>query len=328
MNRLVNEHRFAAMGTRVHVVVVGGPAELALRAGHRIDQLEQAWSRFRADSEISRLNTAGGRPVEVGHETWVLLSKACQAWRLSQGAFDPTVLEAMEANGYDRSFGQLGASPATTPRTPVRGAGCAGIELDDRRRSVRLPAGVGIDPGGIGKGLAADMVAAEMMRSGASGVLVNIGGDLVALGEPPAGEHWVVEIDEATICPVPLCAVRIERGGLATSVTTRRRWASSDGDRHHLVDPATGESTPGPTVLVSALACEGWVAEVTTKAHMVGRVSPALGSVPALTLDTEGRMESHAGFHEHLVGVEMPGPDEAENAEENDVEEEAEAVAS
>lgn len=306
MSRLLTDRRFAAMGTRVHVIVVGGSTDLAFRAGERIDELEQRWSRFRADSEVTSLNAAGGRPFDVGHDTWVLVSKACQAWRLSEGAFDPTVLEAMEANGYDRPFDELVAAPAVATRPPAAAAGCGDIELDGRRRSIRLPEGVRIDPGGIGKGLAADLVAAEIMRAGAAGVLINIGGDLVALGEPPDGDQWVVEIDEPSVCPVPLSTVRFERGGLATSVTTRRRWASRGGDRHHLVDPATGESTSGGTVLASALACEGWLAEITTKAHMVGRVSSALASVPALVLDADGRLEAHAGFHDHLVGIETP----------------------
>ncbi len=306
MGAPTTERRFAAMGTRVHVIVVGGPSRLAVRACQRIDELEQRWSRFRADSELSRLNAADGRPVEVSHDTWVLVSKACQAWQLSQGAFDPTVLGAMEANGYDRSFDELGPR-VPAGRQPTAAVGCRDIELDDRRRSIRLPHGVRLDPGGIGKGLAADLVAAELMRSGAAGALVNIGGDMVALGEPPDGDQWVVEIDEPTVCPVPLSTVRFRRGGLATSVTTRRRWSSPDGDHHHLVDPATGDCTRTPTVLASALACEGWLAEITTKAHIVGRVSPALASVPALVLDMAGRLEAHAGFHEHLVDLELSG---------------------
>lgn len=310
MAELITERRFAAMGTRVHMIVVGAPSELVFRASRRIDELEQRWSRFRADSELSRLNAAGGHPVEVSHDTWVLVSKACQAWRLSRGAFDPTVLEAVEANGYDRPFDEVVACPPPADRPAAASAGCRDIELDDRRRSIRLPHGVRLDPGGIGKGLAADLVAAELMRSGATGTLVNIGGDMVALGEPPDGDEWVVEIDEPTVCPVPLSTVRFRRGGLATSVTTRRRWSTPDGDRHHLVDPATGESTRTPAVLASALACEGWLAEITTKAHIVGRVSPALASVPALVLDRDGRMEAHAGFHEHLVDVEASQPEE------------------
>ena len=91
MSTLVTERRFAAMGTRVHVIVVGGSNDLAFRVGERIDELEQRWSRFRADSELCALNAAAGSEVEVSHDTWVLVSKACQAWRLSRGAFDPTV---------------------------------------------------------------------------------------------------------------------------------------------------------------------------------------------------------------------------------------------
>ena len=307
------ERRFAAMGTRVHVIVSGGPADLVLRARDRIDQLEQRWSRFRATSEIAELNRSAGRPVVVSRDTWVLVSRAVQAWHLSGGVFDPTVLDAMEANGYDRTFARVPSGPAAAPvpvgKQTVPAAGCAGIELDDRIRSVRLPEGVRIDPGGIGKGLAADMVAAELVRAGARGALVNLGGDMVAAGEAPLGDRWVVEVEESTICPVPLATVAFERGGLATSVTTRRRWAGADGERHHLVDPASGAPTRTGTVLATALACEGWLAEIAATARVVGRVSPALASVPSLVLSGDGRLEAHGGFHHHLVGLGSAGPD-------------------
>jgi thiamine biosynthesis lipoprotein len=215
----------------------------------------------------------------------------------------------MDANGYDRPFAELISAPAVAVRPPQATPGCGEIELDDRRRSIRLPQGVRIDPGGIGKGLAADMVAAEIMRAGAAGVLVNIGGDMVALGQPPEGDTWAVVVDEPTVCPMPLTTVTLDRGALATSVTTRRRWATDDGDRHHLIDPRTGGSTAAEIVLVSALACEGWLAEIATKAHVVGRVSPALASVPALVLHADGRLEAHAGFHEHMADLDLaPAP--------------------
>ena len=172
--RLVTERRFAAMGTRVHIIVVGGPGDLAFTAGERIDELERRWSRFRADSEVSRLNEAGGEPVAVSHDTYLLVQRACQAWHLSDGAFDPTILPSLEAAGYRDSFDAVWADASLDGRAPA--PGCAGIELDDRAVTVRLPAEVRFDPGGIGKGLAADLVTGLLMRHGARGALVSIGG--------------------------------------------------------------------------------------------------------------------------------------------------------
>ena len=90
----VAELTFRAMGSDAHVIVVGGPADGATRARARIDELEQRWSRFIADSEISVLNRNAGQFVEVSDDTRLLIERAIEAWRISGGSFDPTVLGA------------------------------------------------------------------------------------------------------------------------------------------------------------------------------------------------------------------------------------------
>lgn len=308
---LVVERRFAAMGTRVHLVVnyaglasgsgQGKANDLVGDAARRIDQLEGAWSRFRVDSEVIRLNLAEGRALEVSHDTYLLIQRACQAWHLSDGVFDPTVLKALELNGYDRSFETLSSDGATP--NPVGGPtpGCSGIELDDRGLTVRLPVGVGFDPGGIGKGLAADIVAAQVMRGGATGVLVGIGGDVVALGRAPTADGgWTIEINEPTIYTSPLATMSFAEGAVATSVTTRRSWVTGGERRHHLIDPTTGRSHAGEVLLATSVACEGWLAEITTKAHVCEHVSPAPASVPALVLIIDGRLEARSGMEYYL----------------------------
>ena len=147
----MNELAFRAMGSDAHVIVVGGPIDGATRARARIDELEQRWSRFIADSEISVLNANAGQFVEVSDDTRLLVDRAIEAWRISGGSFDPTVLGAMIRAGYDRSFDKLGEAPSAGVSALL--LGCTDIEITDR--SVCLPAGTGFDPGGIGKGLAA-----------------------------------------------------------------------------------------------------------------------------------------------------------------------------
>ena len=164
------------MGSDAHVVVVGGPADL-----------EGRWSRFLPDSEISELTRRTGEWVRLSPDTVLLVERALEAWRLTVGRFDPTVLGAVIRAGYDRSFEAL--DPSRAGGSPLT-VGAAGIEVDGDR--VRLPSGVGFDPGGIGKGLAADLVVAETRAAGAAGACVNLGGDLrgktlgiVGLGHPP-----------------------------------------------------------------------------------------------------------------------------------------------
>jgi FAD:protein FMN transferase len=149
------ERRFAAMGSQAHLIVVGGPPELLQYGEDRIAQLERRWSRFVDESEVSALNRYAGAPVKVSRDTVELVQRAIEAWRLTRGRFDPTVLGAVIRAGYDRSFEQLGAS--TTAGRSDLSLGAGAIEIIDD--IVRIPEGSGFDPGGVGKGLAADIVA-------------------------------------------------------------------------------------------------------------------------------------------------------------------------
>ena len=112
------ERRFRAMGSDAHVIVVGDDAAALLDLAQRmIDQLEHRWSRFLLDSEVSLLNAAAGEPVMVTAETVLLVQRAIAAWRLTGGAYDPTLLDALRAAGYDRTFDELEGAP--TPEPPA-----------------------------------------------------------------------------------------------------------------------------------------------------------------------------------------------------------------
>ena len=147
------------MGSDAHVVV-HGPVELADLAVDLIEDLESRWSRFRDDSEVCELNRRAGEWVPVSPATITLVRRAIEGWALTGGRFDPTVLGDVVRAGYDRSFPDVAAlaTDRTLPASPL-GRGTAAIEIDDEAGAVRLPAGVGFDPGGLGKGLAADLVA-------------------------------------------------------------------------------------------------------------------------------------------------------------------------
>src|SRR4029078_9498692 len=99
--------RFRAMGSDVHLLVVGGPSGLAERARLRIDELEQRWSRFIPDSEISELTRRAGAAMVVSDDTIELITRAIEAWWFTGSTFDPTVLGAVVRAGYDRSFDDL-----------------------------------------------------------------------------------------------------------------------------------------------------------------------------------------------------------------------------
>lgn len=303
------ERVVAAMGTHVHVIVCGAPA-LADDGVARIADLERRWSRFRPDSEVSRLNDAAGRPTAVSPETFLLVSRAVEAWRLTGGLYDPTVLDALERAGYDRSFDDPASSvhrASVPPAPPVPTPGAGGVELVPELRAVRLPDGVRFDPGGIGKGLAADMVAAELRHAGAAGACVNIGGDLRVAGEPPTRRGWVVAVDDPLraghVVPLTLADEAV-----VTSTRRLRRWVRAGSAMHHLIDPRTGSPSRSTVHTVSVVAAAGWWAEVLAKSALIA--GPTAGGellgragVDALVATDDGVVRELGGWTARARGV-------------------------
>jgi thiamine biosynthesis lipoprotein len=261
------ELRFPSMGSAAHVIVTGGRPGLAEQARWRLDELERRWSRFLPDSEVTALNQLAGRPHVVSADTRLLVRRACDGYRMTGGLFDPTVLGAVEAAGYDRSFERISLHCGPTLSTLRRGAD--GIEIDDRAGTVRLPFGVGFDPGGIGKGLAADLVVDELLASGAAGACVNVGGDLRAAGAAPDGGAWRIAVEDPR-GGSPFGPVVLTDGAVATTSRVKRRWTRADGlDLHHVIDPATGTSVQTAALTATVVAADGWRAEVFAKAAFV-----------------------------------------------------------
>ncbi len=296
---------FRAMGSDAHLVVVGGPAHLSAWARRRIEELERRWSRFVPDSEVSRLTRNAGSWVEVSDDTVLLVQRAVEAWRLTGGSFDPTVLGSVIRAGYDRSFEALEPSPHGA--SPLL-AGCVDIEVTGH--SVRLPAGTGFDPGGIGKGLAADLVATELVAAGARGALVNLGGDLRVVGESPTGDGWTVAL-EHPLATGAIALVGLRDGGVATSTTLLRRWAVDGVERHHLIDPATGEPAASDLGLASVVAGSAWQAEVLAKSVLLRGSAHAFDVIDgdgaeALAVTAVGDVLTSAGFDTFLGGVGIP----------------------
>jgi thiamine biosynthesis lipoprotein len=293
------------MGTDAQVIVVGGPPHLLQFAQDRIADLERRWSRFLDGSEISTLNRYAGAPVAVSPETVELVRRAIDAWRLTHGRFDPTVLGAVLRAGYDRSFETLG--PQTRAGSSDLTLGTGAIEILDN--IVRLPAGTGFDPGGIGKGLAADIVTEELRAAGAQRACVNLGGDVRVCSTNP-GDAWTVAVDHPW-CVDPITRLGITEGAAASSTTLRRQWLVNGEARHHLIDPATGQPSTSDLTFVTVVAGYAWAAEVLAKAvllegtpHHFDLVA-AMGA-EAIAIDERGQVRTTAGMSAYLADAELP----------------------
>jgi thiamine biosynthesis lipoprotein len=298
------EERVPAMGSTAHLLLVGAPSDLMPHLLWRLKQLEACWSRFVPDSEVNTINRRAGELVFVSEDTFELVEKAGFARQATNGRFDPLMLDPLRAAGYDRSFSDI-ANDAGAP-VECWEPSASNIALDRAGRAVQIPAGYGLDPGGIGKGLAADLLAAEAIAGGAKGALVSIGGDLRVVGSAPDGPTWGIQLAE------PTAGIRLDEvlalgeGAVATSTTRKRTWGPG---KHHLLDATTGrpldEKADGSNiVLVTAVAGEAWWADVAAKVHF-DPAAPPLEHVAGLRLTAAGERLTFGDFERYFAPEEV-----------------------
>lgn len=292
-----------ALGAGVHLLVFAGDLEPARQAViELLDDVDRAYSRFRPESELSRLNAMAGKPMAVSPLFGQAIEAALRAGRISHGLVDPTVGRAMRAVGYDRDFGRAmtSADPLVLRLEPV--PGWQSIAWDPVGRVVSLRRGVELDLGSTGKALAADLCAAAALATmGRGGVLVSLGGDIATAGEVPDGGWRVLAADDsATPTDAGGEVVAIHGGALATSGTTSRRWTRGGIDFHHIIDPRTGLPADGPWRTASVVAATCLDANIAATAAIVrGRSAvPWLDELrlAARLVSTSGRVVRVGGW--------------------------------
>lgn len=271
----VVELRFRAMASAVQVILVDPAPGAQDYARRRLDELERHWSRFLPDSDISRLNSSPEALIVVSPDTIFLLSTMLRAWRLTGRRYDPTMLSAIVAAGYTTSIDGSGRK-SSMAGVPAHGRSIGDVMIDPATSVAMVPTGMGLDPGGIGKGLAADMVVTELLAKGTGGALVSVGGDLAAAGAAPTAAGWQVAVEHPLDSSRDLMMLALEAGGIATSSTLTRTWSQNGSRRHHVIDPLTGTCATTDLAAVTVIARAGWEAEAYATAALL------CGSVRAL----------------------------------------------
>lgn len=281
---MIETRRFRAMGTDIELFVDAPEADGKLAAAEaEFHRLEAILTRFRPESELSRLNEAGA--LEAGPDLLEVVALALEARERTHGRFDPTVHDAVASAGYDRSFEHV-----PTDGTAVTvGSSCGGaVRLNGSK--IELGANVRIDLGGIGKGYAAARVAQLLSTAGPA--LVNAGGDIAVVGG-----SWPVGVQTAT----GDLTLQLSSGALATSGRDRRRWRRNGRELHHLIDPKTGTSSDSDLVRLTVVASDAVEAEVWAKAlYLSGeedavREADELG-LPCVLVTADGRTRLAGGL--------------------------------
>ncbi len=282
------KHEFRAMGTDVELLLDaedGEQTRSALRAvEEEFERLEAMLSRFRPESDLSRLNREG--KIEAPPDLERVVELALEARESTNGRFDPTVYDALAQAGYDRSFEQVAPDAAADAAgDDSEGARCGGrVTIDAATGTIELEPGFHIDLGGIGKGYAVDRAVEILAVSGPC--LVNAGGDLAVRGDKP----WPVGVEDGP-------TLELTRGAIATSGRDQRHWRRGGHERHHLIDPATGRPSETDLLRVTVVASLAVEAEVLAKnLFLAGESEAAAAGVPALLVTADGRKRLVGGL--------------------------------
>jgi thiamine biosynthesis lipoprotein len=301
------------MGTTVVLTAVNRAEDAVDTATNLAVEFANEWenrfSRFRPESELSRLNRAGSVGMVVSPTFLDLLLIAIDAFERTGGLFDPSILPALAGLGYDRDFAEAKRSKVSLAGAAPEPAGLMGaIRIDRRSRRVTMPPGCQLDFGGIAKGIFVDRLAERFAAW--PGGCVSAGGDLRVWGQPPDGEHWVVGVEDPSDEDAELCLVSItapEAAAVATSAMNRRLWWSGAARLHHLIDPATGRPVLGQLASATALAPNLATAEVATKAILVsggrGETLQLANASGAVVVDLTGKLALIHGRQRHAYSV-------------------------
>ncbi|MBV8085845.1 MAG: FAD:protein FMN transferase [Chloroflexi bacterium] len=264
--------RFRAMNTDVAVNVLAEPgreaeASAAVQDVKRLfDRVEATLSRFRPSSDLSKLNQSAGLAYRATPMLREVLGAALSAAEATGGAFDPTVLRALEAAGYDRSFETVGASvPAASAPAPK--ADWHAIDVDNGRGTITLPASSAVDLGGIAKGWTVDKAGERLL--GFASFAVDAGGDLRVQGTQEDGSPWTIGVQNPFDPENDALVLTLRDGAVATSTTARRNWLQAGERRHHIIDPRTGAPATSGVMAVTVISHSVMWSEVLAKAALV-----------------------------------------------------------
>jgi len=248
------------MGTNFFCLVVGGNNEICDAVYQFANELETKWSRYIPTSELMQINNNPESMIQVSDATLRLVNEMKNGFEVTQGIFSGNILGEL----IDLGFANSRINPENVTNWQARAksvADLSDVEIDLQNKSVSVPIGVALDSGGIGKGLAADLMSDYAMQLGAMGIAVFAGGDVAVKGMAPDAAGWKVNISDPGDVDKFIDTISLSRGGLATS--SPMGWRIKDA--HHIIDPRTHKSSDSDVLQATIIAQNASQAEVLAK---------------------------------------------------------------
>jgi FAD:protein FMN transferase len=272
-----------------------GTIERALRS---MRVFADRFSRFRRDNELWYFNESRGGTVSA--ELFDLLSRAVAHFRNSGGWVDPSLLPALESEGYQGAYQgdvSLGVSPLSD------------LVFDAANRSVRKPRDLKLDFGGFGKGYIVDCIANDLGEHYPH-VLVDAGGDISVRGSDVGrGETgWVIAVEHPVTRESSDILIRLSNEAVATSGKNRRAWESNGSKRHHLIDPLTRKSSTSDLLSATVIAPDCEKADVLAKTlFLMGKEQAwekaEVDEIPLLLFDETGQSTINRHIRPYVIAL-------------------------
>ncbi len=259
---------------------------------------EKRFTRFSSQSELSQLNRWAGAWFHASPELFEVVKTAQLYFKKTKGLFDPSILIHLKNAGYVHSMDEirrLGTVPGPASHLPISVSTFASVELNENNMSIRLPADLQIDLGGIAKGWIAER-AAKLLSQYTSVCAVSAGGDMFLIGRPQGMDYWEVGLEDPRDPQVDITTLLLQEGAVATSSVAKRTWKQGTIPRHHLINPRTGNPADTLWLSVTVLAPQAAAAETFAKAFLLAseEEAQALGEqnpkLTAIAVDRNGNL--------------------------------------
>ncbi len=291
---------FRAMNSDIMLAADGEKNRLdaGFRETHSyIDEAERRFTRFSDQSELTQLNRSAGTWFRASADLFEVVQQARMLHDQTNGLFDPTILDALLLAGYDRTMDELrkeGAQPRVSVERTLK-PDFKAIRLDENNRQIYLPKGTHLDLGGIAKGWIAGQ-AAKLLSHYATACAVSAGGDMALIGLPEGSPAWPIGLENPLDPSRNVAVLSVGPGAVATSSIAKRRWLQGKQERHHLIDPRTGQPAETDWLSVTVICPEVSVAEVFAKALLIAGPNEAASldidanQVIFIAVDKQGKL--------------------------------------
>jgi thiamine biosynthesis lipoprotein len=294
---------FRAMNSDIVLVAEGELSQVEsglVAAQNFVDTSEKRFTRFSEQSELSALNRSAGSWFQASPDLFEVVREALFYFHKTNGLFDPSILPSLKNVGYIHSMDEIrriGSAPQPARHLQVSVSTFASVELKKTTSSIRFPADLQIDLGGIAKGWIAER-AARLLSQYTSACAVNAGGDMFLIGYPHGQDSWEVGLEDPRNPQDDISVLLLQEGAVATSSVVKRAWKQGNISRHHLINPRTGEPAITSWLSVTVLAPHATTAETFAKAFLIAdeEETQSLGEqnpeLTVLAVDKDGNLVS------------------------------------